>query len=125
VGPLAAAPLAAVVLAGCGGDRPHLARADAAPLIALSKRIAHEDRCGQARDIPKLQARTIALVNARRVPATLQETLLSGVNQLASQAPVCLPRAVRATPPPAQAAPAPPRGKPKHHAKKHGHGGDE
>ena len=70
---LAAAALAALALAGCGGgDRPHLARADAAPLIALSKRIASEGRCAQARDIRALRQRTVALVNARRVPGGLR-----------------------------------------------------
>ena len=110
---------------GCGGDRPHLARSDAAPLIALSKQIAREGRCAQARDIPRLQVRAIALVNARRVPAALQETLLSGVNQLVAQSPVCVPRVAHVA-----AEPAPPattvegRGHPKgkHQRKQHGHG---
>jgi len=128
--------LAALGLVGCGGgDGATLARSDAAPLIALSKRIASEGRCAQARDIRALQKRTIALVNARRVPAGLQESLLSGVNQLASQEPVCTPRiAPVATQSVVQAEPVAPvitvrspgRKKPKHHpahrGKGHGHG---
>ncbi len=37
-------------------------------------------RGGRARDIPRLRDRTIALINARKVPANLQEPLLSMVN---------------------------------------------
>jgi hypothetical protein len=82
----------AALLAGCGGsDGPHLARADAAPLISLSHRIAREGACAQARDIRTLQRRAVGLVNRRRVPAALQETFLSGVNALADQAPACVP----------------------------------
>jgi hypothetical protein len=125
---LVAVALAAFAPAGCGGDRPHLARADAAPLIALSKQIAGEGRCAQARDIPRLQARAIRLVNARRVPAALQETLLGGVNQLAARTPVCVPRVT-----PVTSTPAPPvttvqptdREQRRHHPKKHGHGKDD
>jgi hypothetical protein len=116
-----AVAVGAFALAGCGGgDRPHLARADATPLIALSKQIAREDKCAQARDIRKLRARTIALVNSRRVPAGLQETLLSGVNQLAVQAPVCVPRVA-----PVAVAPVEPvttsRGRGHHDKPRHGH----
>jgi hypothetical protein len=120
-------------LAGCGGgDAPTLARSDAAPLIALSKRIPGEDRCAQARDIRALHTRAVALVNARRVPAKLQETLISGVNQLAAQAPVCVPHvspvAIEPTAPTVTVPdPVPRRGhghghKPKHHGKSHGEG---
>ena len=115
-----AVALGAFALAGCGGDgRPYLPRTDAAPLIALSKRIAHEGRCAQARDIRILQTRTIALVNAHRIPAALQESLLSGVNQLAAQTPVCVPRVTPVTTTPA--APSPhTHGKGKHRG--HGEG---
>jgi len=116
------------MLAGCGGDRPRLARADAAPLIALSKRIASEGRCAQARDIRALHRRTIALVDARRVPSRLQQTLISGVDQLASQAPVCVPRVVPvAVEPVAPSRPSPrhEHEKPKHHGKHHGHGHED
>lgn len=79
-----------MLLAGCGSkETPRLAHRDAAPLIALADRISREAPCAQARDIRALRTRTIALVNAHRVPAALQETLTSGVNALI--APVCLP----------------------------------
>ena len=78
-----------MLLAGCGGGGPHLARRDAAPLIKLADKISHEGPCAQARDIRALRTHTIALVNAHRVQAALQETLTSGVNALV--APVCLP----------------------------------
>lgn len=81
---------ATVLLAGCGSDGgPHLARSDAAPLITLADRISREAPCAQVRDIRALRSRAIALVNAHRVPAALQETLTSGVNALV--APPCLP----------------------------------
>jgi hypothetical protein len=121
--------VAMLALAGCGGDSsgPHLARADAAGLISLTHRIADETTCAQAHDIPKLRARAVALVNARRVPAALQEPLLSGVNALASTQPVCLPTtpASSTTPVVIRRVPAPrahghphpphPHGPPKHH----------
>ena len=58
------------------------------------------------------------------MPSRLQETLLSGVNQLASQTPVCVPRVA-----PVAVEPVEPvitgrgRGhdKEKHHGKHHGH----
>jgi hypothetical protein len=115
----------AVVLcltAGCGSSRPHLARADVAPLIALSNHIAGEGPCAQKRDLARLRSQAIGLVNRHAVPPDLQETFLSGVNDLAGRAPAC-------TPPPA-AAPQPPTGKHdrgKHNGDgkdhgKHGHG---
>jgi hypothetical protein len=95
-------PFALVILlaAGCGGSsRPQLQQADAAPLIALTQRIAAEDACAQSRDIPKLRTRAIALVNAHRVPAALEESLLGGVQALAAEQPVCLPSVPVATTP--------------------------
>ena len=101
-----------MLLAGCGGGGgAHLRAADANRLIALAHRIGHEGGCAQAHDVPQLRARAIALVNAHRVPAELQEPLLSGVDAL--QAPLCLPP-VAASSPPAAPAPAPPT--------RHGHG---
>jgi hypothetical protein len=107
------------VLAGCGGSTspPTLSKIDAAPLIALAGRIAGEDKCGQARDIPRLTRQTIALVNSGRVPAGLQEQLVSGVNDLAAQAPACV-----RTVPPAATPPAPAPAPPKHPGKAKGHG---
>jgi hypothetical protein len=61
-------------------------------------------------------------VNARRIPAALQEPLSSGVNALSEQTPPCLPAvpAATVTPP----APAPKHGPkpPKHRHEHHGHG---
>ena len=84
------------MLAGCGGKaQPQLAHADAGPLIALADRIAGEGSCGEARDIPRLGRRAIALIDAHRVPPELQEPFLSGVNDLVAQAPRCTPGAGR------------------------------
>jgi hypothetical protein len=80
-----------MLLAGCGGAQPHLSRSDVAPLIALSERIAQEAPCAQARDVRTLRAQAIRLVNTRRVPDALKETLLSGVQGV--REPVCLPPA--------------------------------
>jgi hypothetical protein len=82
---------AAVLLAGCGGAGPRLARQDAAPLITLADRIAREGPCAQARDIQALDNARIALVNGHRVPQALQESLSSGVNALVALTPPCLP----------------------------------
>ena len=69
--------------AGCGSNGgPKLAHADGAALISLAHRIATEGPNGRARDIPRLRDRTIELINARKVPAKLQEPLLSKVNAL-------------------------------------------
>jgi hypothetical protein len=62
-------------------------------------------------------------VNTRRVPTALAESLMSGVNALATQKPVCLPAVPTtttteevATPPP-----APPHPKHEKHEKHHEH----
>ncbi|MGH3001621.1 MAG: hypothetical protein ACRDM1_02955 [Gaiellaceae bacterium] len=120
------------LLAGCGGEAaPRLAHADAAPLLALSRRIAGEGPCAQARDIETLRRRTVALVNAKHVPAALQDPLMSGVNALAEELPPCLPRIPSApvtaapvtTAPTVKAAPAPKHGPGGHgHGHHHGHG---
>jgi len=71
------------LLAGCGSNGgPKLAHADGTSLIAVAHRIATEAAPGRARDIPHLRERAIALVNAGKVPADLQEPLLSAVNAL-------------------------------------------
>jgi len=90
-----------------------LTRADAAPLITLSHRIAGESACAQARDIRALQRSAARLVGAHKVPSALQATFLRGVNALAAQAPPCMPAA------PPISKPAPGRG---HGHGKHGHG---
>jgi hypothetical protein len=111
-----------VLLAGCGGGGPHLARRDAAPLITLADRISREAPCAQARDIRALATRRTALLNAGRIPQALQESLSSGVNALVELTPPC-PPAVPATTvePPATTTVGPNQGKkPKHDH--HGHG---
>jgi hypothetical protein len=117
---------AAVVLAaaGCGGSTPRLARTDAAPLIALADRIAHESPCAQKRDLAAVRARTIALVNRKAVPSGLQEPLLAGVNDLASRSPACaLPQP--SSPPPAEPQPSHDHGHGHGHDNGQGQGGDE
>ena len=80
---LTACSAAVLLLAGCGGKpAPKLDHADAAPLIALAGRIAHEEGRGRTRDISTLQQRVIALINSGRVPAKLQEPLSSAANAL-------------------------------------------
>jgi hypothetical protein len=74
------------LVAGCGSSGgPKLEHADGAALLSLTHRIATEGARGQARDIPRLRNRTIALINARKVPAELQEPLLSLVNALSGE----------------------------------------
>jgi hypothetical protein len=69
------------LVAGCGSNNgPKLERGDGAALIALAHRIAGEGARGRSRDIPRLRNRAIDLINARKVPAELQEPLLSMVN---------------------------------------------
>jgi hypothetical protein len=112
---VAAAAIGAALLAGCGSTAPRLDRATSGPLIALAERISTEGACAQARDIRTLQGRAIALVNARKVPAALQEPLVSAVNALAEETPACLP------PVPATAPPPRPAQRPHGHGKHHGH----
>jgi hypothetical protein len=86
-----------VLLAGCGGGGPHLARQDAAPLISLADRISREAPCAQARDIRAFSTLRGKLINAHKVPSALQEPLSSGVNALVAQMPPCLPSVPAAT----------------------------
>jgi hypothetical protein len=121
--------LLGAVLPGCGHTHaPRLESADAGQLIALAHKIAGESACGQSRDIPVLRARAMALINRHRVPAALQEPLLSGVQALAAQTPVCLPTVpVAATPKLPKAKPPrhfewrPGPGHEHHHGHDHGH----
>ena len=109
-------------LAGCGDGGPRLSRVDAGPLIALAHRIPGEAACAQARDIRSLQRRAVALVNARRVPPRLQDSLMSGVNALAELAPVCIAPVQAAAPSPVPHRGAPRHGAHKSHPKHHDHG---
>jgi hypothetical protein len=98
-----------------------MARQDAAPLIRLADKISLEAPCAQARDIQALSDLRIKLINAHKVPSSLQDPLSSGVNALVAQTPPCLP-AVPATttvePPPTTTI------VPEHEKKrKHGHHG--
>lgn len=111
--------VSSALAAGCGSaGSPKLEHADGVALISLAHRIAGEGSCAQARDIPRLRARAIALVNAGKVPADLQEPFISAVGALGAQAPLCLPTVTTAprTPTPEPA----PRGK---HNRDHGHHG--
>jgi len=104
------------LVAGCGSNgSPKLEHADGAALIALAHRIADEGSCAQARDIPRLRAQAIALVNAGKVPPDLQEPLMSAVGALGAQQPLCLP-AVTAT----ATTPAPGKKHGREHGKGHG-----
>lgn len=114
---------AVLLLEGCGGGGgAHLNRTDVAPLIALANRIAHEAPCAQARDIRALDRQRLALLNAGKVPRTLQEPFSSGVNALVAQTPPCLPAVPAAVTPPAAPVQVGPRGRGEH--RPHGHGHD-
>jgi hypothetical protein len=88
--------LAALVLAGCGGDEagPGLESRLAQPLAAQADRVAAAleagDSCAAARAAARLQEQTKAAVNSGEVPPALQEELMSAVNRLASEV-ECLP----------------------------------
>jgi hypothetical protein len=111
---IALAVVLVVAAAGCGTTTaPTLRQEDAAQLIALAHRIAGEGACGQVRDIRRLRARAEALVNRGRVPAELQEPLMSAVGALGADTPVCLPSVTASTPPP-PATTTPAHGKHRH-----------
>jgi hypothetical protein len=105
------AATSALVLAGCGGSsQPALHQADAQRLIALANRVeAAGGSCAKQHAIAQVQAEATRLVNGRRVPVRLQETLMSGVNALVDDQPTCLPDVpvsttthAKPTPPPAK-----------------------
>jgi hypothetical protein len=74
------------LVAGCGaGGGPKLEHPDGTTLIVLAHRVADEGADGRARDIPRLRNRAIALVNAGKVPADLQEPFLGKVNALGAR----------------------------------------
>jgi hypothetical protein len=98
-----------------------MARNDAAPLITLADKIPHEGSCAQARDIRRLSALRITLVQGHKIPSALQEPLSSGVNALVAQTPVCLPPVPAATVTPPAVTIVPEQGK-KHDHGHHGKG---
>lgn len=98
---LGAAALAALVLSACGGAKhtappqpPAFPRALAANLASTSEAVAASlaagDSCRALSLAHGLQAQTIAAINARRVPAGLQEQLSGAVNGLVARV-TCVP----------------------------------
>ena len=96
--------LAVLVLAGCGAGthssapKPPrlpraLAQAWASQADAVAAAIANGDGCTARTRAVQLQRRVITAVNERRVPRRYQESLVSGVNDLAARI-VCTPPAV-------------------------------
>ena len=79
-------------LAGCGSNsQVSISRTDAAPLAALARKIAAEGPCAQRRDIAQLRQQAYALVSRRRLPSSLANPFVSGVNALTADAPPCVP----------------------------------
>jgi hypothetical protein len=97
---------AALALAGCGSDTEHravrqppklplaLASALASQSEAIAQALDAQDSCRASSLARVLQARTIAAINARRVPGALQEPLASAVTDLVSR--------IRCIPPPVE-----------------------
>lgn len=104
---LGAAVLAALCLAGCGGGTSHrtapvppklpraLAHALASQTDAIARALDAQDSCRASRLARVLQARTIAAINARRVPGAFQEPLAGAVTDLASRIRCAPPRVER------------------------------
>ena len=125
---------AALVLAGCGSggrraEAPKLPAPLAWILAGLSDQVAVRldagDSCGAATTAKDLQQRTIGSMAS--VPAELQESLESAVNDLADRAQAAC---TAASPPPPPPVSQPPTSPPPKHGKGHGkdhkkHGGDE
>jgi hypothetical protein len=121
---LAAAPLvSALVLAGCGAERPAqrsgaaraallpqaLAQQLAAESDEVARSLAAGNGCAARSAAIRLRRQTIQAINAGHVPAAFQERLQSAANDLAGRIHCVAPSA--ATP---RARPAPAREKPKH-----------
>jgi hypothetical protein len=85
-----------LLAAGCGGEEPAIQRDLAGQLATQSMRVAadldSENFCDARNDVAVLQERTIAAINAGRIPAELQEELLAKVNVLV-EAVTCTPPA--------------------------------
>ena len=113
---------AALVLAGCGSggrraEAPKLPAPLARILAGLSDQVAVRldagDSCGAATTAKDLQQRTIGSMAS--VPAELQESLQSAVNDLTDRAQAACVAASPRPPPPAVSPPP-------QHGKGHGHG---
>jgi hypothetical protein len=102
---LGAALSAALCLAGCGGGGEHRAAPQpklpapiARDLAARSDRVAaalaEDNSCRALAEANALQRETVAAINARRVPAALQEDLSGTVNDLV--------RRIECVPPPVE-----------------------
>jgi hypothetical protein len=124
---------AVLLLAGCGGGTvttvvtttaqlPQLPHALAGRLAAETDAVAVAldggDACAARAAATKLQADTIAAINARQVPPIYEEELLGRVNALSAKIACTPPAVVAKAPHPA------PHGhrKREHRGKKHGHG---
>jgi len=118
--------VAVAALAGCGGGHAHraapppqpkLPRALADRLAARSDDVAREldngDDCGALAAAQDLQHQTIAAVNAKQVPAALQEPLLGAANALVVR--------ISCTPPPPAEQAHQEQMKGEHHGKAKGH----
>lgn len=124
----AAATIAVLVLAGCGGAPkraappprpPHLpralARAWAAQASAVAQALAAGDGCTAEQHASQLRDEVVQAVNRRQVPARFQETLGAAVNDLPGRI-TCNPA------PPAAPAPHPHHDHGPGHDHGHGHG---
>ena len=110
--------LLVLALAACGGEKrrragPRLPGPVAADLATYAEDAAAfaaaGDSCAAREEAVALQRATIAAINARRVPADLQEPLQGAVNDLLQRL-TC--------PSPAAGAPEEPKGKGKRHREK-------
>ena len=113
--------LAVLALAGCGGraaappPKPPpklpaaLARFWASEAQTVASSLAAGDGCTAKQAAMLLRTSVVQAIDARRVPARYQETLLATVN--------ALPQRIGCAPPPADQAPPPGHG--------HGHGHDK
>lgn len=123
---LGAVVIAVLCLAGCGNEgerraapRPALPRSVAVALAGRSDAVAQAldagDSCRALAIAEDLRQRTIAAINAHRVPRPLQEPLQGSVNDLVARIPAC-------SPPQNEDEDGPGKGKKK--GKKHGKGHD-
>ena len=126
----AAALVVALALAGCGGtahratSKPprlprDLARAWAARARSVADALAAGDGCTALQRADDLRGAVVQAVNARRIPARLEEQLTAAVNELPDRI-TCTPPA----PPTTQTTPGHDHGKHKGRDRGNGDGGD-